>query len=117
MPQYNFKSQFAGAVERGEKRQTIRPRRKRFTKPGDTLYLFTGLRTRQARRLRTETCIDVQSIRIYDLNRVAVDGNFLSQKEVEQLALADGFETAAEFFAFFERQYGLPADGLVLIKW
>jgi hypothetical protein len=41
MPAYNFKSEFARAVELGTKRQTIRRRRKRPTKVG-----YNGLRAR-----------------------------------------------------------------------
>ena len=49
MVAYNFQKQFADAVERGEKRQTIRaPRRDgRHAKVGDKLQLYTGMRTKQ----------------------------------------------------------------------
>ena len=53
MPALNFRAEFADAVERGEKCQTIRAYRKdgRNPKPGDTLHLYTGMRTRACRRL------------------------------------------------------------------
>lgn len=46
-----FKSIFADAVERGEKRQTIRAERKRPIKVREKLYLYTGLGTKKCRKL------------------------------------------------------------------
>ncbi|MEQ1862784.1 MAG: hypothetical protein ABMA13_22920, partial [Chthoniobacteraceae bacterium] len=48
--------------------------------------------------------------------RVLVEDRVLKADEVEQLARADGFESALHFGEFFGRQYGLPFRGL-LIKW
>ena len=46
-----FQSQFAAAVESGEKTQTIRATRVYPIEKGDRLFLWTGLRTTQARKL------------------------------------------------------------------
>lgn len=51
MPIINFKPEFAELVASGKKRQTIRAIRKRPFKAGDKLYLYTGLRTKEARNL------------------------------------------------------------------
>jgi hypothetical protein len=48
---YNFQARFAPAILSGSKRQTIRARRVREDKPGDTLYLYTGLRQPGAKKL------------------------------------------------------------------
>jgi hypothetical protein len=62
MPAYNFKARFCELVENGSKRQTIRRRRARPTRIGDTLYLYTGMRRPGARLLRTVTCLSVEPI-------------------------------------------------------
>ena len=117
MPAYNFKARFADAVERGDKCQTIRKRRKRPTRPGDTLYLYTGMRTKQCRLLRTEMCIGIAPIDIYD-GRVVFDGSELPRWHAQALAEHDGFDTLADFFKFFDDTYGLPVVGeLELIEW
>jgi len=64
MPAYNFKERFAADVESGKKRQTIRRKRKRPTKPGDVLYLYVGMRTKRCRKLREAPCESVVSILI-----------------------------------------------------
>lgn len=50
MPALNF-SKFIAAVEDGSKPLTIRDIRKNPIRPGDVLYMFTGMRTRQCRKL------------------------------------------------------------------
>jgi hypothetical protein len=47
MPALDFQARFAPLVESGEKRQTIRKRRKRPIGVGQTLYLWTGQRLPQ----------------------------------------------------------------------
>lgn len=120
MPAYNFKAQFAQDVEFGRKRQTIRPRRKRPTVPGDTLYLNTGMRTKACRRLRTETCKIVTPIEIRAQSILFIDRSIpYWSVEAYEFAQRDGFRNAPEFFAFFEKQYGLPTSDkdLELITW
>lgn len=117
MPAYNFKAQFAEAVANGSKRQTLRPPRRRATKPGDTLYLYTGMRTKACRRLRDpEGCISVQPVTICPDGSITLAGVDLTAHERTLLAQADGFSTYDDFFTFFYHQYGLPVD-LELIKW
>lgn len=117
MPAYNFKKEFAPLVESGQKRQTIRQRRKRPTKVGDTLYLYTGMRTRDCRKLRETICINVKRIKITN-NGVNLGNQYLyiSHKEEDELAKADGFESYSAFKYFFETHYSLPFIG-VLIQW
>lgn len=119
MPQYNFKEEFAPAVERGEKRQTIRQKRKRPTVPGDTLYLFTGLRTKHTRRLLVPEpiCTAVKPVDIYP-TYVILDGQRLSYEEATAFAKADGFPSLEKFLAFFDKAYGLPVvDTHETIYW
>ena len=116
MPALNFKSCWAAAVEAGLKRQTIRPQRKAPIKPGDRLYLYTGLRTRMCHCLSDAACCrSVEPIAISD-ESVTVAGRKLAAKELVALAHRDGFATPVEMLDFFRAQYGLPFSGM-LIKW
>ncbi len=118
MPALNFQAQFADAVESGEKCQTIRAYRKdkRDPKPGDTLFLFTGTRTKACRKLGEVQCIETETISIDDDYEVRVGNRRLDADEIELLAEADGFHLAIEFLGFFEETHGLPFEGL-LIRW
>ncbi|WLT07808.1 hypothetical protein RAM19_06645 [Bartonella apihabitans] len=68
MVAYSFQNQFASFVANGLKRQTTRPMRKnRHAKIGDKLQLFTGLRTKECRKLLTKEpiCTAVDAIEIH----------------------------------------------------
>lgn len=121
MVAYNFKAQFADLVERGEKRQTIRPRRKRPTRPGDALQHYTGMRTRKARKLRDAVCTAVEPFDLDDEPGrivIRVNGEPLPPLQAQALAKADGFETVSAFVAFFIDHYGLPfSREMEIIKW
>lgn len=121
MVAYNFKEQFADDVASGKKRQTIRRSRKRPTRPGDTLQLYTGMRTRKARKLRDdETCTAVEPITVdsdsFGRLRVAIDGREIRGAQLDQLVEADGFARSMDMREFFAKQYGLPFAGEI-IKW
>lgn len=116
MPAINFKKQFSDRVEFGDKKQTIRRKRKRPIKLGDKLYLYTGMRTSCCRKLRSTRCDDVLPIFI-DSNKSVILGNkLLTDQEKHDLALDDGFKDFAGLFDFFRSTCGLPLAGQ-LIKW
>lgn len=115
MPAYNFQAQFAPDVESGRKRQTIRPKRKRPTKPGDTLYLYTGMRTKACRKLRKAVCQSVKEITVFPHDMMLGD-RYLSYLEQIEMAGADGFDSLRAFRLFFAERYGLPFEG-ELIEW
>lgn len=115
MPALNFKAQFAAAVACGGKTQTIRAPRQRPIRAGDTLHLFTGMRTKACRRLRTVLCTAVRPVRISQA-RVWVDERELSLEEIKTLAVRDGFFDCVAFIDFFCATHGLPFEGQ-LIEW
>lgn len=118
MPAYNFKAQFADKVKTLTKRQTIRPKRKRPTKPGDTLYLYTGMRTRQCRKLLETKCKSVEPVDIYLEGDVWVNGQKLLPNELIAFVQADGFDNIADFLLFFDEVYGLPLiQEVELLTW
>lgn len=134
MPSLNFHKQFVLLIESGQKRQTIRPKRKNPIKVGDKLYLFTGLRTKKCKRLiidplKIETyrnpstayvgviCKSVEWIRINDdLGFPITLSSDLERLKISDIIKADGFNSTDEFINFFKTKYGLPFEG-VLIKW
>lgn len=121
MPAYNFTAQFAGKVERGEKRQTIRQPWKDGRRPraGQTAFCFTKMRTKDCREIARGkiTAVDRITIELQAKRLcVFVENRKLKREDVEALARADGFESALHFGEFFGRKYGLPFHGL-LIKW
>lgn len=106
---FNFQRQFADDVRHGRKRQTVRRNRAdgRRPVPGDTLKLYTGLRTSATTLLLAATCTECQAIRIDLSDRtVIVDGEKLAWPDLIDFAKADGFENVDAFFGFFIEQYG-----------
>jgi hypothetical protein len=113
MPAYNFKTQFAPLVKSGAKRCTIRQPRKRPTKAGDMLSLYTGMRQKGCTLLLRAKCVRVAAIEIHATALILPVGSALT---IESLAQRDGFPSPLEFLDFFRNQYGLPFKG-ELIEW
>jgi len=116
MPAINFSERFAGAVETGQKRTTIRKvRKRRPIVAGDRLILYTGQRTKHARKLREECCINVRDVRITKYS-LQLNDSMKTFAEAEAIARDDGFQSLAEFVLWFDDLYGLPFEG-VHICW
>lgn len=131
MPALNFQRRFVLKILGGVKRHTIRAKRKIPIKPGDRLFLFSGMRTKQCERVANVTCSKVERIRILvDPRQVQIAWDVtpgrhnpggvwcrdLSEFEIEKLAKADGFDSADEFFTFFKEAHGPVFQGH-LIHW
>lgn len=125
MPLLGFQKQFAPAVESGAKRQTIRAFRKdkRDPKVGQTLYLYTGLRTKSCRKLGEAKCTSAEPFAIvWGLHRwvgMKTVGRCLRRfvgDSADQLAQDDGFEDFTAMRDWFDKTHGLPFRGL-LIRW
>ncbi len=121
MPALNFKKVFANDVESGQKRQTIRKFRKdgRDPRSGQTLYLYTGMRTKSCRKLSEDECVEALPIWIdQHENGIAIiilDGDQLDSVGIAKIAKADGFKNTGEFLTFFGTRFE-PFYGL-LIRW
>jgi hypothetical protein len=103
MPAYSFKVQFVKLIEEGAKVHTIRRMRKNPTKPGQLLWLYTGMRTKKCRLIMDAVCTSVVPVKIYPkLGRVVLNGRMLSLDETLRLAVRDGFSNHMEFFEFFK---------------
>lgn len=119
MPAYNFQGRFVEAILDGSKRQTIRRRRKRPTKSGDVLQLYTGMRTKQCRLLKTVDCTSVVPIQIHpDTREVYLDGKRLVFDDMQRFSKRDGFKNVYEFLEFFERYpLSVRENELEVIYW
>jgi hypothetical protein len=122
MPTLMFKERFADLVANGQKRQTIRPPRKRPISVGDKLSLrkWSGAayRTPQV-KLREATCERVSTIKIdgsFHEFTFIVDGKRLNQEQWSKLARADGFACTTDMLDWFRDTHGLPFEG-VMIQW
>jgi hypothetical protein len=115
MPALSYHTQFATAVEVGQKLQTIRALRKVPIKSGDILYHYTGMRTKACRRLGVSTCRSANQIDIIRWN--GQRGVFLQECpgggqrrlltiEVVALAQADCFPDVDSFYAWFIHNTG-----------
>jgi len=105
MPALNFKKQFVEEILSGEKKQTIRAMRKRPFKVGDRLYLYTGMRTKQCKKIGEAVCTKVEHIKIYyknDILNVKLKGRILSFDELNYFAVYDGFNGVFGFIGFFK---------------
>jgi hypothetical protein len=130
MTALNFKKQFASRVELGlkqpdhpkAKRQSIRAMRKDGRDPqvGDTLYLYTGMRTKACRKLGEAKCAVSEPIVIKKNHQILIVHTdvieMLSAEKITELVKADGFETEDAFFDFFKKTHGFPFYGMIY-KW
>lgn len=113
-----FKKQFAGPVERREKRQTIRAKVSGHA-VGRPIQLYTGLRTKACRKLAEvdPVCTSIEPIGIdTTFQGVVLDGVELGARQIADMAMADGFPTFVEFFDFFTVE-GEPVFRGFLIRW
>lgn len=133
MALYNFQKRFVPAIEAGAKRHSIRAKRKRPTKVGEELYLYTGLRQPGSRKLRLPEdevphCTKIQDIVIdwgtaYSValcsevlyRSVHIDGQLLDLDECESLAKVDGFKDFTEMMLFWPDNR-LPFEGDI-VHW
>ena len=114
MVAYNFQPRFAEAVASGEKRQTIRREGKRIhADRGDTVHLFTGMRTKNCRKLGEAVCTRSTycAIRADGITT----GDFPAM-DLDKFAKADGFDDFNDMKKWFRDTHGLPFIGR-LIQW
>lgn len=132
MPALNFKPEIASRYEDGSKVHTLRVYRRdgRNPKPGETLYMYVGQRTKNCRKLGEEKCLLARPIQIWfpehgGLPTIEIDGTRLSAATFDEFARNDGFDGMSHMCQWFrdsytnDRPHGMvlwPFDGL-LIQW
>lgn len=140
MVAYSFQPQFAEPIIAGTKRQTIRrPGKRRHARPGERLQLYTGMRTKQCRKIGDAVCegvfeiaLDLRMIRGFSITSRSAGVNFGNPlealtthpitpprfKSFDAFARADGFADWAALKAFFEQHHpGVDQFEGFLITW
>lgn len=101
-----FKERFVEPTLLGTKVFTLRNKRKNQPKIGETLFMYTGLRTNKCRKISDkEKLISTQEVLIYisrglDMSfsiSITVDNRMLSWDEVESFVRYDGFVDREDF--------------------
>ncbi len=125
MPAYNFQARFADLVESGAKRQTMR-KSARGAAQGRPAYLFTGMRTKNCRRLGWGVITHVSAIEIRE-----ADGAFsailygyrglaeicLKGADFDEFARQDGFNDGNDLMIWLDKNYKSRAFSGCLIEW
>lgn len=133
MPALNFQKQFREPIQEHSKIHTIRAKREdgRDPKPGQTLYLYIGMRTKSCEKLRETTCKRVRPIELTltpSTFGASIDTVPLAHDDLESFSYAEGFESPEAMRAFFWKLYGgdhMPLENhdvlllqdMLLIQW
>jgi hypothetical protein len=115
----NFMKAFAHAIEAGTKTSTIRKERAdgRRPKVGDTLKLYTGLRTSGTRLLLSTPATAVHGVQIDCEERsIVVDGRLLGVAEKVALAKQDGFACLEDLYGYFHEAHQGQLEGW-MVEW
>ncbi len=123
MVAYSFNKQFIEPIREGRKTQTIRAHgKRRHAQMGDTLQLYSGMRTAHCVRIIEDTvCCDACAIWIdFDdamrITRIETYG--VPVIDLDAFARRDGFENIKDMGAFWEFAHG-PMERFIgmLIEW
>lgn len=120
-----FKPQFEPLVESGAKRQTIRPTPKRMPKAGD----MESWRAWSGKPYRSKTR-ELAQVKIVSVERFILEetekeilaslldrplkGGLLKLEEWNAIGIADGFKSFSELVFWFEKEHGLPFEGILI---
>lgn len=115
MSALSFKGRFVELILNNEKNQTIRAFRKYPIKKGETLFLYTGMRTKFCKKLKEVKCIDVCNVTITTTG-VRINNRRVLKRNLESFAIADGFKSWEEMKKWWSLTHDLPFTGQ-LIKW
>ncbi len=115
---------FLGKIRSGEKRQTIRRAGPKWAnvKAGDKLTLYTGLRTKQCRKLGEAVVDSITPIYLFPAQRrawIKTQLGVLSicDDDLELIAIMDGFNNLCQFWQFFAEKYGDEESEFNVIRW
>lgn len=117
MPALSFKRQFAEAILTGRKTHTLRNPRARPIKIGDRLQLYSGMRTKQCRKIGEAVCDRVWLADLdlrFESASIHIDGKLMG---LLSFAISDGFENFREMQAFWLKEHKTLEWSGVLIGW
>lgn len=114
---------FIDKILSGEKRQTIRRASPKWknVKVGDKLTLYTGLRTKECRKLGEAVVKSISRIVLHErdsIGGITREGEFpLTYSEIDILARLDGFNSVDDFWDFFNAHYPEKPIEMKVIRW
>ncbi len=123
MVAYSFQQRFVEPIQKGVKRQTVRGTRKRHARPGESIQLYVGMRTKSCRKIIDDPiCLTVQPIAIVRnpnepdawITEIIVAG---VEVDPDQFAIDDGFKSLDEMSAFWLRHAAEFTGPALLIRW
>lgn len=132
MVAYSFRPRFVRPIEVGLgiiKDQFVYPKthtvraigRKRHARTGEKVQLYTGLRTKAAKKIGEATCNRTAPIVLEfgDLGVwITIDGKRLSKDQTHDFAHSDGFRTLDEFMMFWADNHDCPTKWSgIIIYW
>lgn len=120
MPALNFQTQFAPKILAGQKPFTLRAPRKdgRDPKAGQTLFLFTAMRTKQCRKIAEKPCrFSVTVYLAWRLITIPTIGDVDKLELLELFSRLDGFPSYAAFCRFHKVTVGMQPKPMRLIAW
>jgi hypothetical protein len=127
-----FKRRFSAFVEDGSKPHTIRAKRKKRPRAGETCHCYVDPRQKTMRLLRRSPCIRVDDVELLLLNngtiQFSINGEKLCKDEARELAWRDGFRThpvttdgpLKEMAEFWKAEHGAKSGDVFrgdLISW
>jgi len=127
MVAYSFQPRFVDPIRTLAKRQTMRNWRRRHARPGETVQLYTGLRTQRCRLIGTATCTRVSVVALDFVENVIVFVENVGVVGVSYIDMTDALDwfARADGFADWDDLRGWFADthdavekwSGVLIEW
>ena len=133
MVAYSFKSRFAIPISVGlgqiehipnteyvPKRQTIRANgKRRHARPGETLQLYYGMRTRQCRKIGDARCTEAVPVIFYPkTGAILLNGKILTARQSTRFAKSDGFMSIFDMMAFWQKEHpGVEKFEGTVIRW
>lgn len=123
MVAYSFRPMFIPLILSGAKRQTIRAiGRRRHAIPGETLQLYTGMRTKHCLLIGTAICTAAEPITMWFAGEQSVEigsRRYIAGAGLRKFAIADGFADWPAMLAFWRETHPECADSFsgVIIEW
>jgi hypothetical protein len=99
-----FKQQFKDKILDNSKIHSIRQDKKERWKSGRLIQFCTGVRTKQHYQFYEDVVKSVQTIEIFtNIKSVIIDSRVLTDEQVYDLAINDGFDSIHEFYEWFKQ--------------
>ncbi len=134
MVAYSFRPRFVGPILVGlgrdietwpgirPKLQTIRAiGKRRHARSGEMIQLYTGMRTKECRKIGDAECKSVHKIEMKIGTHtlyIEVDGAHIKGGRLHEFAMFDGFDSGEDMLEFWHQEHsGVTHFEGVLIKW